>query len=101
MVPNHEVIRSNRIGDAMTRDSPGERRSAKPPDGFNSRRVSIGPWSSGQGGSFLRSRRAFDSRRAGPWCSRYGRGVMASPRWYHRCAGIASRIYVRPPPPAP
>jgi hypothetical protein len=73
VVPDHEVIRSSRIGDAMARDSPGERRSAKPPVGFNSRRVSIGPWSSGQGGSLLRSKRAFESRRAGPWCSRYRR----------------------------
>jgi hypothetical protein len=43
VVPNHEVIRSSRIGDAMARDSPGERRSAKPPVGFNSRRVSQRP----------------------------------------------------------
>jgi hypothetical protein len=60
MVPNHEVGRSNRPEDAA-RDSPGERRSAKPPDGFDFRR---GPWSRGQGGSVLRSRRAFESRRA-------------------------------------
>ena len=40
IVPNDEVIRSSRIGDAMARDSPGERRSAKPPDGFDTRRVS-------------------------------------------------------------
>jgi hypothetical protein len=40
IVPDDEVIRSSRIGDAMARDSPGERRSAKPPDGFDTRRVS-------------------------------------------------------------
>jgi hypothetical protein len=39
VVPNHEVGRSNRPEDTM-RDSPGERRSAKPPDGFDPRRVS-------------------------------------------------------------
>lgn len=39
VVPNHEVGRSNRPEDTA-RDSPGERRSAKPPDGFDSRRLS-------------------------------------------------------------
>ena len=40
LLPKEQVIRSSRIGDAMARDSLGERRSAKPPDGFDSRRVS-------------------------------------------------------------
>ncbi len=71
-LPERQVIRSSRIGDAIVRDSPGERRSAKPLDGFDSRRVCrpVVQWT---GRLSPRSRRAFDSRRADPWCSRYRR----------------------------
>jgi hypothetical protein len=38
-IPNPQAAGSTPAGSAA-RDSPGERRSAKPPDGFDSRRVS-------------------------------------------------------------
>ena len=76
-VPNREVIRSSRIGDAMARDSPGERRSAKPPDGFDTRRVSTARRPRDQGSGVLDRSCAFESRRADERCSRYRGG----PRW--------------------
>ena len=63
VVPNHEVGRSNRPEDTA-RDSPGERRSAKPPDGFDSRRVSTARRPKDQGSGVLNRQCAFESRRA-------------------------------------
>lgn len=71
MVPNHEVGRSNRPEDTA-RDSPGERRSAKPPDGFDSRRVSTARRPRDQGSGVLSRQCAFKSRRADGGAHVYG-----------------------------
>jgi hypothetical protein len=71
VVPNHEVGRSNRPEDTA-RDSPGERRSAKPPDGFDSRRVSTARRPRDQGSGVLNRQCAFESRRADGGAHVYG-----------------------------
>lgn len=71
VVPNHEVGRSNRPEDTA-RDSPGERRSAKPPDGFDPRRVSTARRPRDQGSGVLNRQCAFESRRAGGGVHVYG-----------------------------
>ena len=70
-VDNHEVGRSNRPEDTA-RDSPGERRSAKPPDGFDSRRVSTARRPRDQGSGVLNRQCAFESRRADDDAHVYG-----------------------------
>lgn len=71
VVPNHEVGRSNRPEDTA-RDSPGERRSAKPPDGFDSRRVSTARRPKDQGSGVLNRQCALESRRADGGAHVYG-----------------------------
>ena len=71
VVPNHEVGRSNRPEDTA-RDSPGERRSAKPPDGFDSRRVSTARRPKDQGSGVLNRQCALESCRADGGAHVYG-----------------------------
>lgn len=71
VVPNHEVGRSNRPEDTA-RDSPGERRSAKPSDGFDSRRVSTARRPKDQGSGVLNRQCALESRRADGGAHVYG-----------------------------